>query len=107
MIGGLVLAGGAGTRFGTSSKLLAELDGRPLLEHAVRAQCAVSELERVVVVLGAHAEEILARVDLGRAEPVICPEWEDGQAASRQRLREVQQLRMQRPCRSVRSDGHG
>jgi molybdenum cofactor cytidylyltransferase len=82
MIGGLILAAGAGTRFGSRSKLLAELDGRPLLEHAVRAQCAVPELERIVVVLGARAQEILARVELLRAEPVICAEWEDGQSAS-------------------------
>jgi molybdenum cofactor cytidylyltransferase len=83
VIGGLILAAGAGTRFGSdSSKLLAELDGRPLIEHAVRAQCAVPELERVVVVLGDRADEILARVDLLRAEAVICPEWEAGQSAS-------------------------
>jgi CTP:molybdopterin cytidylyltransferase MocA len=82
VIAGLVLAAGAGTRFGAPSKLLAELDGRPLLEHAVRAQCAVVELDRVVVVLGAAADAVLGRVDLGRAEPVICPDWEAGQAAS-------------------------
>jgi molybdenum cofactor cytidylyltransferase len=83
VIGGLILAAGAGTRFGPdSSKLLAELDGRPLLEHAIRAQCAVPELERVVVVLGARAEEVLARVELLRAEPVVCSEWSDGQSAS-------------------------
>src|SRR5205823_3560593 len=44
VIGGLVLAGGAGTRFGGGSKLVAELEGRPLLEHAVRAPCAVPEI---------------------------------------------------------------
>lgn len=82
MIAGLVLAAGAGTRFGSESKLLAELDGRPLVEWAVRAQCAVASLERVVVVLGARASEVLERVQLGRAEPVICEDWETGQAAS-------------------------
>jgi CTP:molybdopterin cytidylyltransferase MocA len=82
MIGGLVLAAGAGTRFGGESKLLASLDGRPLLEHAVGAICAVSALERVVVVLGASAQEVLARVAFGRAEPVVCSDWESGQAAS-------------------------
>ena len=61
LIAGLILAAGAGTRFGDQPKLLADLDGRPLLEYAIRAQCAVAELERVVVVLGSHADEVLAR----------------------------------------------
>jgi molybdenum cofactor cytidylyltransferase len=83
VIAGLVLAAGDGSRFsGEDSKLLAPLAGRPLLEHAVRAQCSVPELERVVVVLGSRAEEILARVDFGRAETVLCRDWADGQSAS-------------------------
>jgi CTP:molybdopterin cytidylyltransferase MocA len=82
LICGLILAAGAGTRFGDKPKQLAELDGRPLLDHAIAAQCAVPELERIAVVLGARAEPILARVDFMRAEPVVCERWEDGQAAS-------------------------
>ena len=82
MTAGLILAAGAGTRFGEQSKLLAPLEGRPLLEHAIRAQCGVPELERIVVVLGAHAAGVLAAVEFGEAEPVICEHWRDGQAAS-------------------------
>jgi len=85
LICGLILAAGAGTRFGERSKLLAELDGRPLLEHAVLAQCSVPALERIAVVLGAHAEEVLDRVDFMRAEPVVCERWEEGQAFSLRR----------------------
>ena len=44
-----------GTRFGPESKLLAKLDGRPVLEWAVPAPCGVAELQRVVVVLGHRA----------------------------------------------------
>jgi molybdenum cofactor cytidylyltransferase len=85
LICGLILAAGAGTRFGDKPKQLAELEGRPLLDHAIAAQCAVVELEKIAVVLGAYAEEILARVDFMRAEPVICERWEDGQALSLRR----------------------
>jgi len=82
MIAGLILAAGAGTRFGDEQKLLADLRGRPLLEHAIRAQCAVPEIQRVVVVLGANAAGLLAAVDFDHAEPHICPEWDEGQSAS-------------------------
>ncbi len=82
-IAGLVLAAGAGTRFRSGGfKLLAELDGRPLVEWAVRAQCAVPSLSRVVVVLGARADAVLERVRFGRAEVMVCADWQRGQAAS-------------------------
>jgi CTP:molybdopterin cytidylyltransferase MocA/rhodanese-related sulfurtransferase len=74
----LVLAAGAGRRFG-ATKQLATLRGRPLLEHALAAVTAVSPR---VVVLGHAADEIRARADLHGAAPVICPDWEEGQAAS-------------------------
>jgi CTP:molybdopterin cytidylyltransferase MocA len=83
MIAGLVLAAGAGVRFGgDESKLLALVDGRPVLEWSVRAACAVSALERVVVVVGSRSDELVANVDFGRAEPVVCRDWADGQSAS-------------------------
>jgi CTP:molybdopterin cytidylyltransferase MocA len=82
LIAGLILAAGAGTRFGDQPKQLADLNGRPLLAYAIRAQCAVAELDRVVVVLGSHADEVLEAVQLGCAQPVICSNWSDGQAAS-------------------------
>jgi molybdenum cofactor cytidylyltransferase len=80
MIAGCVLAAGGSSRFG-SPKQLAELDGRPLLEHTLAA-VGRSGLDRVVVVLGAEAEQILERVDLYGAEPVLCDRWADGQSAS-------------------------
>jgi molybdenum cofactor cytidylyltransferase len=84
-VAGVVLAAGAGTRFGASPKQLADFHGRPLLEWAVRAQCEVPELDRVLVVLGSYAGEIAAAVDLGRAQTVVCEEWALGQAWSLRR----------------------
>ena len=80
MIGGLVLAAGAATRFG-GSKQLAMLDGEPLLEHALRAMIA-SPVGRVVVVLGSGADEIASVVDLHGADSIVCSRWEEGQSAS-------------------------
>ncbi len=85
MIGGLILAAGEGKRFGQEPKLLSPLAGRPLLEHAVRAQCEVARLETIVVVLGAHADEIRARLDFGRARPVFCAPWKLGVSQSLRR----------------------
>jgi CTP:molybdopterin cytidylyltransferase MocA len=81
VIAAVVLAAGGASRFG-SAKQLAELDGVPLLEHAIRAVEAVSLIERIVVVLGARADEIRAGVDFGSAEVVVCEDWATGQAAS-------------------------
>lgn len=80
MIGGVVLAAGDARRFG-GPKQLARLRGRPLLEHPLSAMAA-SGLDRLVVVLGAHASAILREVDLHGAEPVLCPDWDRGQSAS-------------------------
>lgn len=80
MVAGLVLAAGGGVRFG-ATKQLADLDGRPLLEHGLAAMAAAN-LDRLVVVLGSRAADVLADVDLQGAEPVICDRWGEGQSVS-------------------------
>ena len=80
---GLILAAGAGTRFGDETKQLADLRGRPLLSYALEAM--TNAVERVVVVLGHDADEIQARIDFGSAEVVICDEWARGQGFSLRR----------------------
>lgn len=80
-VAGVVLAAGEARRFG-GPKQLAPLAGRPLLEHALAAATAAAGVGRVVVTLGAHAEQILAAVDLHGAEPLLVPDWREGQAAS-------------------------
>jgi molybdenum cofactor cytidylyltransferase len=84
VIAGVVLAAGSGSRFG-GAKQLAELDSRPLLEHALRAVEAVPAIGRIVVVLGARAEEVRAGVDFGATEVLVCEDWESGQSASLRR----------------------
>lgn len=75
----VVLAAGAGARFeGTAHKLLAPLDGLPVVTHAVGAAIE-AQLAATYVVTGA--------VDLGDAVPggaivVDNPDWGDGLAAS-------------------------
>ena len=79
MTAALVLAAGEGRRFGGGPKQLAEVRGRPLIEHAV---AAVRTVGRIVVVLGARADEIRAGADLSAAEVVVCPGWAEGMGAS-------------------------
>ncbi len=75
-----MLAAGAAPRFG-SPKELAPINGRPMLEYALRAMTA-APVGRTVVVLGSGAEHVLDDVDLHGAEPVICERWDEGQSAS-------------------------
>ena len=79
-VGGLVLAAGGSERFG-APKQLAELDGRPLLEHALLAMSR-APLDRGVGVVGAHADEIRAAVPLHGATAVVCEEWDEGMGNS-------------------------
>jgi molybdenum cofactor cytidylyltransferase len=64
-----------------SPKQLLPLGGRPLLE-VVLAQACASRLDEVLVVLGAHAEEIRRGVDFGRARTVINPDHATGMSSS-------------------------
>lgn len=81
VVAGLVLAAGGSRRFG-SPKQLAELDGVPLLQHAVDAMLGAAAVDPVVVVLGAHADAVERAVTLGTARTVRCADWEEGMAAS-------------------------
>jgi molybdenum cofactor cytidylyltransferase len=73
---GLVLAAGGSTRMGRP-KQLADLDGRPLLEH-VLAALAAAPVDEVVVALGAGAREVAERVDLHGATPLLVEDWAAG-----------------------------
>jgi nicotine blue oxidoreductase len=81
MVAGIVLAAGGASRFG-APKQLAELDGVPLIEHAMRAQAGSGAIRRLVVVLGARAELIRAQADLAGADVIVCEAWAEGLSAS-------------------------
>lgn len=62
-------------------KQLLQLEGAPILQHAIDAACA-SQLFEIVIVLGYGADEICAAVDFGRARVARCADWNDGPRAS-------------------------
>ena len=79
---GLVLAAGAGSRFG-GGKLLATIGGRPVLQHVLDA-LAEAGVGESVVVLGRDAERIEAAIDWGGARRVVNPDPERGLSSSLQ-----------------------
>jgi molybdenum cofactor cytidylyltransferase len=76
----VVLAAGIGERFG-GPKQLAMWKGRPLIAHVIQA-AKESGLSPIVVVLGAHGEEIRRAVADGTIEFVENREWRNGQSSS-------------------------
>ncbi|MEU4385222.1 nucleotidyltransferase family protein [Promicromonospora sp. NPDC023805] len=77
---GVVLAGGAGTRFGMPKALARAGDGTPWLELACRALLD-GGCQDVVVVLGARADEARELVP-ATATAVVAVDWASGIAAS-------------------------
>ena len=76
----LVLAAGASSRFG-SNKLLAPLEGRPLLQHALDAVAAAG-LADVVVVLGDEAPAVEAAIAWRGERRVVNERPGDGLSSS-------------------------
>jgi CTP:molybdopterin cytidylyltransferase MocA len=72
LIVAVVLAAGASSRYGTSPPKQQEL-----LPHVLAALRRAASLEGVLVVVGAHALDVDAGVDV-----VQCPDWERGPGAS-------------------------
>lgn len=76
---GLLLAAGAGRRFGRP-KALAELGGEAFVTRAVRA-LAEGGCEPVLVVLGARADEVRSLLP-DSVTAVHAPDWAEGMGAS-------------------------
>lgn len=79
-VAGLVLAAGAGRRYGRP-KALAEIGGELFADRATGVLRAAG-CDPVIVVLGAAAEQVLATAHLTGATPVINPDWPTGMGSS-------------------------
>ncbi|MDR7273942.1 nucleotidyltransferase family protein [Catenuloplanes atrovinosus] len=79
-VAGLLLAAGAGRRYGMP-KALVPLDGELLADRAARA-LAAGGCDPVLVVLGAAAADVRARAALTGADVVINEEWATGMGSS-------------------------
>ncbi len=80
-VGGIVLAAGKSSRFGESNKLLATVDGEPIVRHAVRTLLNAS-VEPIVVVLGHEADAVQAAVADLPVETVYNDRYASGQSSS-------------------------
>lgn len=78
---GVLLAAGTSSRFGPANKLLAPIDGEPVVAHAARALCGAG-LETVVVVVGHEADRVRAALADRDVTFVENPDYADGQASS-------------------------
>ncbi|MGI9419105.1 MAG: NTP transferase domain-containing protein, partial [Geminicoccaceae bacterium] len=80
-VAGLVLAAGRSTRMGRDNKLLVEIDGRPMVAHAVEAMLA-SRAAPVVVVTGHQADRVRRALRDRPVEFVHNPAYADGLSTS-------------------------
>lgn len=78
---GVLLAGGTSSRFGDANKLLATLDGEPLVRHAARTLLDAG-LSTVVAVLGHEAGDVEAALDGPDLDLVRNPAYEAGLSTS-------------------------
>ncbi|WP_435125671.1 nucleotidyltransferase family protein [Halobaculum sp. D14] len=78
---GVLLAAGTSSRFGDANKLLAELDGRPLVRHAARTLLD-ADLAAVVAVVGWEAGAVRDALGDAAVRVVENPDYADGLASS-------------------------
>jgi molybdenum cofactor cytidylyltransferase len=80
-VAGVLLAAGTSSRFGDANKLLAPVDGDPLVRHAGRT-LASADLSPRVAVLGHEADRVRAALDGLGFSFVRNPDYAAGQATS-------------------------
>ncbi len=79
-VSAIVLAAGQATRFGRC-KQLALIGDKPLLQHTLD-HIGQSKVNDIVVVLGAHADEIRQKIRFGKQRVVFNPDYADGMSTS-------------------------
>lgn len=79
-VGAVIIAAGASSRLG-QPKQLVKWQGETLLQRAIRI-ARESGTAPVLVVLGAHREEIESRVDFCGTKIVVNRNWQEGMAGS-------------------------
>lgn len=80
-VAGVLLAAGTSTRFGAANKLLATVDGEPVVRHAART-LVESGVDPVVVVLGHEADRVRAALEGLSVETAVNEAYDTGQASS-------------------------
>lgn len=80
-VAGVVLAAGRGSRYDDGNKLLATVDGSPVVRHAVET-VRESPVEDVTVVLGYESGRVRKALDGLVVEFVNNPQFEAGQSTS-------------------------
>jgi len=80
-VAAIILAAGRSSRMGSANKLMAELDGKPLVAHAADAALG-SRVERIVVVTGHEAERVRQALGRRKLEVVHNPDYASGIASS-------------------------
>ncbi len=79
-VAAIVMAAGSSTRMGSPKPLL-DWGGRTLVEYQVTEMRAAG-IERVIVVLGSHADEIRPLIEKSGADPLVNEDYKNGRASS-------------------------
>ncbi|MGC6484317.1 MAG: NTP transferase domain-containing protein, partial [Candidatus Puniceispirillales bacterium] len=80
-IEGVLLAAGTSSRMGDENKLLAPINGIPMVRHIAETMLA-SSIDTITVILGHEAEAVAAALDGFEARLVFNPQYRKGQSTS-------------------------
>lgn len=81
-LGAVLLAAGCSSRFGGDNKLLAKIDGRPMVRVVADALIGVSCIDEVLVVTGHDAPAVEGALDGLKVRFVFNADWRDGMGGS-------------------------